>query len=121
MTATALHDHDAATVSERPEIEPALRVVPAAEPDPLVAQRGAERTVARSAAVGAAVGALVCAAIWLGLVVIALAGSGSDLAPMLAVGAGCGVFAGIFLGGWAGTLIGAAALEHVEHEQRAKR
>lgn len=78
-------------------------------------QARVESTVARSAVTGAIIGAVICAGIWVGLVAIALVGKGWRLGPMLLVGAGCGVFAGIFLGGWAGTLVGASKLEHHEH------
>ena len=75
-----------------------------------------EQSVFRSAIIGSLVGAVVCAGIWLVLMAIALAGDRANFGPMLLVGAGCGVFAGIFLGGWAGTLIGASKLEHHERE-----
>lgn len=83
------------------------------EPD--TEQRAVEALVARSAIVGAMIGAVVCAVIWIGIVALALAGKGAALGPMLLVGAGTGMFAGIFLGGCAGTLVGALKLEH--HEQ----
>ena len=75
----------------------------------------AERTLAHRAIVGACIGAVVGAGVWMVLVLIALAGSGVALGPMLAVGAGCGIFAGLFLGGWAGTVAGCGVLEEAEH------
>jgi protein-S-isoprenylcysteine O-methyltransferase Ste14 len=84
-------------------------------------QRAVENVVARSAIIGAIVGAVICALIWVGLMAIAMAGKGWSLGPMLLVGAGCGLFAGIFLGGWAGTLVGALKLEHHEHQSLPKR
>ena len=83
-------------------------------------QLRAESTVVRGALVGMAIGAAVCAGIWIVIVVIALAGSGFALGPMILVGAGCGMFAGLFLGGWAGTTVACSALEAVEHEQLPK-
>jgi len=81
------------------------------------AQVQAEGNLVRSVLTGMAIGAVVCCAIWVGLVALATIGSGFRLLPMLAVAAGCGVFAGIFLGGCAGALAGARGLEHVEHER----
>ena len=81
------------------------------------AQLRAESRLVRSALAGATIGALVCAAIWVGLVAIATVGSGVALVPTLVMAAGCGVFAGIFLGGCAGTLAGSRFLEEVEHDR----
>lgn len=81
------------------------------------AQVGAEVTLVRSAIKGGAIGAFVCAAIWIGLVAIATVGKGTAMVPLLAMAAGCGVFAGLFLGGCAGALAGSRALEQVEHDR----
>jgi hypothetical protein len=101
-----------------------LEAVPAApagvEHDHLVMQRAAERTLARRAIIGACIGAFVCAGVWMLLVVVALAGSGEALAPAIGVGAICGAFGGIFLGGWLGTTLGYGVLEQVEHETLPK-
>jgi hypothetical protein len=43
-----------------------------------------------------------------------------DIGGMLWVSAACGVFAGLFLGGSAGTLVGASHLEHHEHAVRER-
>ncbi len=75
----------------------------------------AEVNLVRCVAIGMGIGALVGAALWTLIVVVALAGSGAPLGPMLAVGAACGVLAGVFLGGWAGTLVGSGMLEDAEH------
>jgi fatty acid desaturase len=113
----------AATAIERqPELQPkragpSLHVVPGHADD---AQARVERHVFRSTVIGMVVGAVVCAGIWALLVAIALVGHGWALGPMLAVGAGCGVFAGMFLGGWAGALVGASQLEHHEHDIRPR-
>jgi hypothetical protein len=37
------------------------------------------------------------------------------LGPVVWMGAGVGVFAGAFYGGWAGTMMGTAELEAAEH------
>lgn len=114
----------AATASPTPAPTPATQDAPpdlhVVHPSADDEQRAVENVVARSAIAGSIIGAVICAAIWVGLVTIALAGKGWSLGPMLAVGAGCGIFAGIFLGGWAGTLVGAMKLEHFEHESRPK-
>ena len=82
-------------------------------------QASVERTIVRSAIIGGAIGAVVCAGIWILIVVLAVSGT-DGVGGMLLVGAACGVFAGLFLGGSAGTLIGASHLEHHEHEVRAR-
>jgi hypothetical protein len=79
------------------------------------AQVAVERVVFRSTLAGMGIGALICAVLWIGIVVVALVGKDEPLGPMLVVGAACGMFAGLFLGGWAGSLVGAAKLEHHEH------
>ena len=75
----------------------------------------AERTLFRRTLIGSAIGAVVCAGLWIVIVLLAVADKGYALGPVVLVGAGCGVFAGIFLGGCAGALSGATALEHAEH------
>ena len=72
----------------------------------------------RDAIFGAVIGAVVCAGIWTGLVLLAVQGKGQALGPVLLVGAGVGVVAGLFLGGCGGALAGARKLEHHEHETR---
>ena len=106
------------TTTERaPEPAPALAAAPPVVDDS--AQRAIEREVARCGMAGVVMGAIVCSAIWMLLVLLALAGKGFRLGPMLAVGAVCGIFAGCFLGGSAGMLVGASKLEHFEHEHLA--
>jgi len=72
----------------------------------------------RDGIVGAIVGALVLAPAWAGLVLLALRNSGTALWPAALMGAGVGVIAGVFMGGWAGTLVGSTTLEEFEHETR---
>ena len=79
-----------------------------------------ERGVFRDAFVGAVLGVLVCVPAWMALVALALRNSGTALLPPVAMAAGVGVIAGVFMGGWAGTLVGASKLEHYEHETRPK-
>ena len=118
----------AATAEAVPSSQPASAPVtasarPALVPDPSTpvvddrAQLAAEVSLFRRAVIGAAIGAVLCAAIWVGLVAIAIVGNGTPLVSTLAMAAGCGVFAGIFLGGCAGALAGSHALEQVEHER----
>jgi hypothetical protein len=40
-----------------------------------------------------------------------------EVTPPAPIGAGCGVFAGLFLGGCAGALAGSRALEQVQHDR----
>jgi hypothetical protein len=78
------------------------------------AQLAAERSVARAALIGAAIGMVICAGLWTVLVWVALAGSDTELGGALWMGAAVGVFAGIFFGGWVGTMVGAGHLDEVE-------
>jgi hypothetical protein len=81
------------------------------------AAQEAERTFAHRAVIGVLVGMPVGALIWTGIVGLALAlgAGGWDVWPALAMGAAVGVFAGSFLGGWAGVMWGAAQLDEAEH------
>jgi hypothetical protein len=78
----------------------------------------AEGAVLRDGVIGAVVGALILAPTWALLVVLALRDSGTALGPPVLMAAGVGVIAGVFMGGWAGTLVGSRTLEHFEHEIR---
>lgn len=84
-------------------------------------QTRAEHTFWRRAVVGAAIGMVAGAGGWALLVFLALAGTGWDLGPALLMGAAVGVFAGAFLGGWAGVMAGCGVLEAAEHAQRHDR
>ena len=108
-------------LAQEPVIEspPPVASEPAdVSPEPVAAdgQRVVEQKVLRSILIGASIGIVVCAAIWIGLVWLASLLSDTSLVPMLWVGLGCGVFAGLFLGGSAGALAGSAALEHYEKQ-----
>ncbi len=81
----------------------------------------AEHTFWRRATIGAAIGMVAGAGGWALLVFLALAGSDWDLGPALLMGAAVGVFAGAFLGGWAGVMTGCGVLEAAEHAQRHDR
>jgi hypothetical protein len=122
MTAATATRSSSPTSVQASAVEPAAsapQLVPAL-PVPVVddsAQRNAEATLVRRALLGAGIGAIVCAAIWVGLVAIAIVGNGTALTSTFAMAAGCGIFAGIFLGGCAGALAGTAALEKVEHDR----
>ena len=117
MTATA------ETTAHAPSSTALALAPPAPEPEHVdqsaldAAQIRAEGKLVRSVLTGMAIGAVVCAAIWVGIVAFATIGAGPRLLPLFAMAAGCGVFAGVFLGGCAGALAGARGLEHVEHER----
>jgi len=76
----------------------------------------AERHWWRGLVVGIAIGIPVCALLWMGLVGIALAVAdpGWPVWPALGMAAVVGVFAGAFLGGWAGVTACAEALDEAE-------
>lgn len=88
----------------------------------LAVQQEAENRLARSGFIGAVIGAVLGALVWMGLVALSLliADTGIDTVPMLAMGAGVGVFAGVFYGGWAGTLYGNTAIERAEAASEAE-
>lgn len=79
-----------------------------------------EKSIFRDAFVGAVLGALILSPIWAGMMWLAIRSNGTALVPPMAMAAGIGVFAGVFMGGWAGTLVGGTKLEHFEHEIRPK-
>jgi hypothetical protein len=83
-------------------------------------QARAERTLLRAALIGVGLGSIVCVAIWIAIAVMALAGTGESVTPMIWVGVVCGLFAGVFFGGWAGVTVGCRALEETEHHQLPK-
>jgi hypothetical protein len=84
-------------------------------------QERAERTFWHDAAVGAGIGVVVCAGLWMVIVAVALIGAGWELGPPLAMAAAVGVFAGAFLGGWAGVMVGTERLESAERDIAARR
>jgi hypothetical protein len=118
MTALANQPHE--TVPEPPEqpVEAVgLAVVPP-PPAPLVPDEivAAERSWWRGLVVGMAIGIPVCALLWVGIVAIAMATAdpGWPVLPALGMAAVVGVFAGMFLGGWAGVTARAEALDEAE-------
>jgi hypothetical protein len=70
----------------------------------------------RGLLIGIAIGVPVCALLWMGLVALALAvaSPGWPVWPALGMAAVVGVFAGMFLGGWAGVTARAEALDEAE-------
>jgi hypothetical protein len=115
MTATALETADnTATPQPRPGSQLAASVV--VEPDP---ESRAEHAVFRDAAIGAGIGAIVLGPIYTVLVWMATRSNGTPLVGPLLMAAGIGVLAGAFMGGWAGTLVGANVLEKFEREGRS--
>jgi hypothetical protein len=87
--------------------------------DPLARQVRAEHAFWRDALVGAALGMVICAGLWMVIVGVALIGAGWSLGPPLAMAAGVGLFAGAFLGGWVGVMVGTARLEAAERSIRS--
>ena len=79
-----------------------------------------ENGVFRDALLGAAIGVLILSPIWAAMVWFALRNADTARGGPVAMAAGIGVIAGVFMGGWAGTLVGGTKLEHFEHETRPK-
>ena len=100
-----------------PQLVPAPAVDASTE---AAAEARAEHGVFRDAAIGAAIGVAVFAPLYAALVWLALRSHGTPLAGPLLMAAGVGVLAGVFLGGWSGTLVGATALEKYEREHRVR-
>jgi hypothetical protein len=84
-------------------------------------QEHAEQTFWHRSLVGGAIGMVLGALLWAGIVAVALVGSGNPLGPVVWMGAGVGVFGGIFLGGWAGAMSGLRQLEETEREILTER
>lgn len=76
----------------------------------------AEQRWWRGLVIGIAIGIPVCALLWMGLVALALAMAdpGWPVWPALGMAAVVGVFAGVFLGGWAGVTARAEQLDEAE-------
>jgi hypothetical protein len=117
MTVAAIESQSAPQSSRfEPEIVPAT-----SRPDDLEERTArVEKSVFRDAFVGAAIGALILAPIWAALMWLAIRNADTAMTGPIAMAAGVGVVAGVFMGGWAGTLVGATKLEHFEHETRPK-
>jgi cobalamin synthase len=79
-------------------------------------QERAERTFWHRALVGGLIGMALGALLWVAIVVIALAGAGTELGPWVGMGAAVGMFGGVFLGSWAGVMAGLGQLERAEHD-----
>ena len=118
MTASPIENE---ATNPKPAATPRPTLVPRPpDADEEAAMMQAEHAVFRDAAIGAVIGAIVCAPIWAGMVWLALRNSGQALLPAMAMAAGIGILAGVFAGGWAGTLVGGHALETFEREHRPK-
>ena len=119
MTAASIASHPAPESSPE-RVRPTI--VPAASGSEDLVERTArvEKSVFRDAFVGATIGALILAPIWAAMMFFAIRNNGTALTGPVAMAAGIGVFAGVFMGGWAGTLVGGTKLEHFEHEIRPK-
>jgi hypothetical protein len=98
---------------------PVPRIEVVARPDDAdAAQTAVEHHMFRAVLVGMAIGSLVCVALWELTVFVALVPTGQPLMGPMLMAAVVGVFAGVFFGGWAGTLYGAHLLE--EHEKTTR-
>ncbi|MGQ0432538.1 MAG: hypothetical protein ACT452_09055 [Microthrixaceae bacterium] len=96
-----------------------VQLVDGAVGDAVALQRAAEHTMLRGAVVGTIVGIVLGGLVWAGLVAVALISVGGfALSGPVWMGAAVGVFAGSFLGSWAGVVATTPALERVEHALR---
>ncbi len=115
MTALAVNPDDTTPATPRVALTsvPALAATPALVAPEIVA---AERRWWRGFGLGIAIGIPVCALLWMGIVGLALmmAGPGWPVWPALGMAAVVGVFAGAFLGGWAGVTACAEQLDDAE-------
>lgn len=98
---------------------PGLELVESTVEDADELQHAAEHTMLRGVVAGTMVGSVLGALVWAGLVAVALMSLGGvALSGPVWMGAAVGVFAGSFLGGWAGVVATTPALERAEHAQR---
>jgi uncharacterized membrane protein len=100
-------------VADEQELEPTPHDVEVATREARV--RAAERAMAHDVTVGMIVGIVVCVVVWVGIVVIALAGTSWDLLPVIGIAVAVGVLAGLFLGGAIGMTVAAEKLENAEN------
>ena len=115
--ATNLPDESAAPAAT-------LALAPAAPPLVPAEVTAAEAHWWRGLLIGVAIGVPVCALIWMGLIAVAMlmANPGWPVWPALGMAAVVGVFAGAFLGGWAGVTACAERLDEAElHASRSPR
>ena len=119
MTAASI-ESQAAPESSPARFQP--EIVPASTDHETLEERTArvEKGIFRDAFRGAVIGALILSPTWAAMVWFALRNADTARGGPVAMAAGIGVFAGVFMGGWAGTLIGGTKLEHFEHETRPK-
>ena len=102
-----------------PARRPGPQLVPS-DANEAEAEARAEHAVFRDAAIGAVIGAVVLVPIYVALVWLAVRNHDTQLTAPLLMAAAVGVLAGVFIGGWSGTLVGATTLEKYEHEHRPK-
>jgi hypothetical protein len=79
----------------------------------------AEHGLARGIVIGVTVAVPLCAAMWIGLVALALAGTSTGLVGPLAMGAGIGILTGVFFGTWWGFVSQTHTFEDLDHELNA--
>lgn len=96
---------------------------PVASTDPVPPEvAAAEAHWWRGLVLGMAIGIPLCALVWMGMVALAvgvIADTGWPVWPSVGMAAVVGVFAGAFLGGWAGVTACAEHLDETEfHSQR---
>jgi hypothetical protein len=125
MTAVAANPEPTPVATAAPAL--ALVPAPATAPGPLVPAEvtAAEAHWWRGLLWGMAIGIPVCTLLWMGLVALAVgvfAVTSWPVWPAVGMAAVVGVFAGAFLGGWAGVTAGAEQLDEAElHTPRPGR
>jgi hypothetical protein len=103
----------------------AMERQPPSEPEPadadLAEEIDAERALMRAIIKGTLIATPVSIAVWIGLIFLALNGTGTDLAGPLAMAAGIGVLTGFFFGAWGGFVSKTHAFEELDRKSNLRR
>jgi hypothetical protein len=95
------------------------------EPEPsdsdLAKELEAEHGLARAIIIGTLIATPICVVVWMGLIALAVSGTGTGLAAPLAMGAGIGVLTGALFGTWAGFVSKTHTFEEFDRQCNARR
>jgi hypothetical protein len=97
----------------------------ASEPDTtdsdLAEELEAEHGLARAIVIGVVIATPVCIVIWVGLIALAVSGTGAALLGPLAMAAGIGVLTGLLFGTWAGFVAKTHTFEEFDRKANLRR